>query len=253
MRKLLTACVLTVLILAISGTVQASLSWSQMDFTNIIDGGVTYDENGGNVVVDGTAFFDKVQEYGNPVSFQKIGGDGINNPVTGNFAMFGIFDYTDTDGVLAWAISNPTTDVALEIRAWGVSLDLDRDGDGDYSEHFTLNATDIPGVDYLTANFYELSQHGCTEVAAIGDVFSIWIDMALDAENSQVALSVVIDGFTTDNWGSIDAYLMAGELIGPYPESGYWTPGSGIRVAAIPEPATIALLGLGGLLLRKRK
>jgi len=243
-------CIVTALLICLCGFVQAAPTWQQIDFTSIVDGGVSYDADGGNVVVDGTAFYDKLQEYSFPVSVQKKGGDGINNPVSGNFAMFGIFNYDPQDaGILGWLAGNPNTTMAFELRAWGVNLDLDRDGDGDFVEHFTLNATDMPGVDYLKATFSDIAAWGCTEVAP-----GIWLDVALLA-NSRLAMSVVINGFP-GKWGDVDAYLMGGSLIGPYEESGYWTPGSGIRVAAVPAPGAIMLgmmgTGLVGWLRRRR-
>ena len=144
MKKSITIAFLAGMI-CLCGVVQAgeSLEWKQIDFTQILGGGISYDAGGGNVVKSGTAFHNAVTAAGNPVSFQKIGGDGVNNPVTGNFAMFGAFKYSDTDNVLPWIMSNANTQLAFEFRAWGVNLDFNNDSNSDYTEHFTLNAKDI--------------------------------------------------------------------------------------------------------------
>ena len=58
---------------------------------------------------------------------------------------------------------------------------------------------------------------------------------------------IITDG---DDSAALNAYVAAGKLLGTV---FYNTATSKTEVTAVPEPATIALLGLGGLLLRKRK
>jgi hypothetical protein len=228
-------------VLVLCGSAQA-ITWTQADFTHLVEGGFSYSASGENVVTAGSAFNDAigVNDY---LGTQIIGGDGEETTVEGNFAMYGLFQYDDSEGALELAADNPDSPLALEFRAWGVEYAT---GGG---ENFTLNAVDMPGVDYLTSTFNELGTWGYSEVAP-----GIWVDIALSEANpGYVAMAVVIENFIA--WpGDIDTALVAGALTGPYQEEGDpYTPGSGIRVAIVPEPATLALLGLGGLLLRKRK
>ncbi len=61
-------------------------------------------------------------------------GDGIDNPVTGNFAFFGVFEYSDPDNVFAWAQANGDTPLAIEAEGpragFPVNSHCDRDHKG---------------------------------------------------------------------------------------------------------------------------
>ncbi|HAL44706.1 MAG: hypothetical protein A2Y12_05070 [Planctomycetes bacterium GWF2_42_9] len=234
---------LTVLILCISSAAFAT-TWSQVDFTCTLGGAMSYDQSGDNVVTAGTAFYDTITS-GGYLGTQLIGGDGVNQQVSGNFAVYGLFSFSDTANVLSWVAGNANTLFAYEFRAWSVNLDFNNDNLSDYTESFTLNATDMPGVDYLKATFNDLSTWGYTEMAP-----GVFVDLAIGGSNC-VALSIVIDGFATNNWSDVNARILPGVLQGYTPGV---TPGSGIRVAMIPEPATMCILAIGSLIaLRKRK
>jgi len=236
MKKLCLAAV----ILCLCAAVQAT-TWQQVDFTCLASGAVSFDASGDNVVVPGTAFYNKIRSDGF-LGTQLNGGDGINVEVAGNFAMYGVFSYNDSDSVLPWLMANTNTLMAYEFRAWGVKMDFNGDNIADMTENFTLNAVDIPGIDYLKATFAQMSQWGYTELAP-----GIFVDIAISG--SCAALSVVIDGFTHTGWTDFNAYLLTSVLQGPSQN----TPGSGVRVMAIPEPMTICLLGFGALSLFGRK
>ncbi len=232
----------------VASQAQAELSWDQVDFDSLLSGAVSYDPTGGNVVVSGRAFYETIRGDG-WLGTQLIGGDGDNEEVAGNFAMYGVFHYNDADNVLGWVMSNPAALLAFEIRARNVQLDFDGDALTDFAEHFTLNATGMPGVDYLKATFADMSQWGYTALAP-----GVMFDIALDTNNKYAALSIVIDGLSNDGWDTyfpdgFDAILLSGTLQGPSQSS----PGSGIRIGVVPEPTTMGLLALGGLALSRRR
>ncbi len=230
---------LAVVVLCLCASVQAT-TWQQVDFTCLASGAVSFDASGDNVVVAGSAFYSKIRSDGF-LGTQLNGGDGINDEVVGNFAMYGVFSYDDSDSVLPWLTANANTLMAYEFRAWGVKMDFNGDNVADMTESFTLNATGMPGVDYLQATFAEMGQWGYTELAP-----GVFVDIAILGDCA--ALSVVIDGFTHTGWTDFNAYLLTSMLQGPSQN----TPGSGVRVMAIPEPATMAILCLGGLLIRRK-
>ena len=236
MLVLLGVCAVSISVLA--APVQGAI-WQKVPFTHLQGGAISYDATGDNVVVAGTAFYDAIHAPGSSLGTQLVGGDGINKEVAGNFAMYGVFTYTDTDNVWGWAMAHPNTTLALEVRAWGVGLDVTGDGKSDLTEHFTLDAKDMPGVDYLTATFAELAGWGYTEVAP-----NVWLDIAV-IDGSTAALSVVMDGYTEAGLPDMNARLLDGEggLIQYWPPH---TPGSGLYVAAVPEPASLIVWSLFG-------
>jgi hypothetical protein len=239
MKRLAAVCaILAVVCLGSSAEGSITPSWDMIGFDTLHHGAFSYNADGSNVVVSGSAFVNGLSSDGF-LGTQVIGGDGINKTVEGNLAIYGVFHYVDTDNVLSWAMSNPNTLLALEIRARDVKVDIDRDGDSDFTERFTLDAVGSP-IDFLTATFAELATWGYTELAP-----GVWMDIALGADN-MVALSIVIDGFTTDNpWpATINANLLESTLGGPV--AGV-TPGSGVRLAAIPEPSAFIVWSLLGL------
>jgi hypothetical protein len=235
---------LTAVILCLAGTAMATATaWQQIDFTCLASGAVSFDASGDNVVVAGSAFYNKITSD-KVLGTQLNGGDGIDVEVAGNFAMYGVFSYSDSTSVLPWLMANANTLMAYEFRAWGVKMDFNGDNISDLTENFTLNATGMPGVDYLKATFGQMSQWGYTELAP-----GVFVDIAV-VNSSCAALSVVIDGFTHAGWTDFNAnLLMSLPLQGPSSN----TPGSGVRVMAIPEPATMSILALGALGLIRRK
>lgn len=237
--------VLSILILLLFAAGVSADPWKTVVFDSISDGAVSYDKDGSNVVTSGTAFHTALTT-GGYLGTQKIGGDGINNPVTGNFGVYGVFHYTDNDGVLAWTQANANTPLDIEVRARDLHLDLDNSGTFtsgvDLIDNYKLAAVDMPAVDYLTASFFELGAWGYVELAP-----GIWMDIAVaptNATSGYAAMSVVIDGFTLhDGSTSLNVNILDG-LLGGYVPGNYV--GSSIRITPVPVPGA-ALLGVLGL------
>ena len=229
-----------VALLVFCATASADLSWQMVGFDSLSHGAVSYDKSGANIVTAGTAFHDTLTGDGY-LGVQIVGGDGIDRAVEGNFGVYGVFNYTDTDNVLGWATANPDTLLAIEVRARGLQLDVGGDGVADLADNYKLNADDVPET-YLTATFNELATWGYTEIAG-----GVWLDIALsDSHPGMAAMSVVIEDFVLHpelDLDSLEADLLAGALGGPVP--GNYV-GSGIRVAPVPVPGAV-LLGILGL------
>jgi hypothetical protein len=232
-----------VALLASSAVALGDLSWQGVTFDYLHGGAFSYDASGDNVVVSGSAFYNAITS-GGYLGTQIVGGDGIDDPVYGNFAVYGVFSYTDNAGVLGWLTANPNTPVAIEIRAWGLRF---THGGGD---NWTLDAKDMAGTEYLSATFAELGQWGYTDIA---DAETVWLDLALmptSATTGYVAMSVVMEDFVLHGGAFPDFSdtLLPGVLQGYTPGV---TPGSGIRVAQlpvvvpVPGAALLAALGVG--------
>ncbi len=234
MKRLMTICLAAAMIAVFSQAAMADLDWKFVSFDSVIGGGFTYDASGDDVISNSNSAFKTAM--GDTLSVQQIGGDGENNPVTGNFAFFAAMNYTDNDNVFGWAQNIATTPLAIEICAHTLVFS------NKMEDYFALDARDMPNVDYLTASLAELGLWGCTELAD-----DIWMDIAVDPINKRVAISIVMDQFFLQNAPDIDTYLEAGNLDG---QTQSWR-ASGIYLAAVPEPATMVLLGIGGLLVRK--
>ena len=224
------------LVLFVACSAQADLTWKQADFLSLSSGVISYDAGGANVVASGSAFYDAAKY----TSMQIVGGDGIDNPISGNLAVYGVFNYDDTeDNVWGTLAANPDSLFALEIRAENLQFDFDWDGTKDAQDNFRLTAGDFPET-YLTATFNELAGWGNTEIAS-----GVWLDVIVDPVlfPNQVALSLVIDGFVLpDTYTSFDADLLACDLGQAVPGH---LKGSGIRVAVIPAPGALLLAGIG--------
>lgn len=226
-------------LLVLTTAAWGDLAWKQVDFTNLVAGAVSYDAGRDNVVVAGTSFYETIRS-GGLLGTQLVGGDGIDVEVEGNFAVYGVFNYSDPDNVLGWATANSSTLLAIELRAWG--LEFSPSG---ATDSFTLDAKDMPGTDYLTATFAELGTWGYTDIA---DAENVWMDVFVlptSASAGIAAVSIVIEDFELHGptFPDFDQMLVAGPLQGYTPGV---TPGSGIRVAPVPLPGA-ALLGVLGL------
>lgn len=240
MKKLL--IVLAVLTMAVS-PVLANQTY-KATLNSVLTGGLSYDKTGANVVTSGTAFMNAISAAGNPVSTQKVSGDNIDNPVTGNFAFFGVFTYTD-NGALAYAASNPDQLLSLEFNAHTLQFYLS--GIGTYDEYLAIDGRDS-GVPLL-ATFSELGDPGCTEIAA-----GIWMDIWTGEYLGQdvVALSFVIDGFSDDDTDALldslgmttaNADLLAGDLNTNY-DTNRWRISS-VAITPVPVPGAVVLGGIG--------
>lgn len=240
MKKLTAISIVAAMVLGLIAPVQGAVltSCQSVVFDSLAHGAFSYDASGDNVVVAGTAFYDAIRADGY-LGTQLVGNDGNNVEVAGNFAMYGVFHYVASDDVISWLASNINNLLAFEVRAWGVNVDLNGDNISDLTENFTLDAKGMPG--FLTATLPELAAWGYTELAP-----GIWADIAVGPNNNNyAALSIVIDGFTTDNWGDVDATLLAGDLQG---YTAGQTPGSGVRMAALPEPTAVLVWSALGVL-----
>jgi len=241
-------------LLAATVPVGATTVWQNVGFDTLWDGAISYDDNGGNVVVPGTAFYDKVHYdpyLGTPTA-------------PGNIGVYGVVEYSDPHNVLGWAASHPTTPFGLEFRLQidVPAFDTDADLNADFSDHFKLVGTDV-GVAALTTTFAELAAPGYVEL--IPNI--VWMDLALDSTNypGKAAFALVLNGFqntsgwTLDNSGMLNGLVVPSStgvpLGGPVPNN---LVGSGLLVGhAIPEPMTMACLfmgvtGLAGYIRKRR-
>lgn len=250
MRRAL--AVLTLAAVVCIGVPAEAVTWMDSQFTYISDGAVSYSDTGSNVVVSGGAFYEKITGNG-LLGVQRIHGDGIDNPVSGNFALYGEVSYTDS-GALAWAATNPTSLFGLEVRLRDVEFGVDLDGDNiNERDNLVLDANDIPGVSYLTATFNELAAPGYTEVGP-----GVWLDLFVSTipNDNRAAISVVIENFPYHVGVDVEADIIPGALEGP--TAGHYV-GSGMRITPIdpvPEPITMitasfGLLGLGRYVRRR--
>lgn len=235
--KLKSVVVPVVLLSALVAPAMADPSWQLVPFNYVYAGGLSYDPTGGNVVTDTSMFKTSMSAGHVPLSTQKIGGDGVDNPVTGNFAFWGTFAYTDNYGVLGWAAAHPNTPLALEIGAHPLNF-IDPVSEFEFSNYFALDAR--PTTNYLKASYAELGAWGCTEIGN-----GIWMDIVV-APNSPttgtVAISIVMQDFDLGPT-ALEVKVKSGPLDG---EIGNWR-ASGMRIAPIPAPGAAALgfLGLG--------
>lgn len=244
MRTFMVFCVVAVV--ALVGSQAWATTWQMVGFDSVDHGAVSYDAGGGNVVVPGSAFYTGIGAD-HILGTQVVGGDGIDLEVMGNFAVYAVVNYSDPDGVFAWAATHPNVPFDLEMRMEG--LQVLTTSLGTLVDNWRLG-DDGPA---LVTSFAELGEWGYVELAP-----GVWMDIAVDqvAFPGKAAISVVLDGFQLHDGAvpSFDGVLIAGDLGGPVP--GYKV-GSGMRINAVPEPITLlgvglAITGLGRYVRRRR-
>ena len=106
--------------------------------------------------------------------------------------------------------------------------------------------------------------NSCSAILNIGAAGAVDVDILAINTGGDATLTTLIDITTggvmkvlisEDGLNDLVRARRAGQLVGDGGASGIkiYDDGAGKAVAEVPEPITIALLGLGGLLLRKRR
>jgi hypothetical protein len=238
------------MVLVLSGVAQAKLN---AEFPSIIRGALSYNATGGNIIEAGNAVYDL---FKGP-SDEPLGVMSGGVVLQGNFAFYGVCTYDDSEGALAWAMSHPLLPLGLEVRAHGLQFDTDNDQTSNFSDCFTLDISNNVG---FPVSFAELADDGYTDLTYGQGNMRVWFDIALGDEQpglneGEVAISIIMDGFMyngdADPMEGKTAFVNAIVVPGDLGCDSFETNLSGIRI--VPEPATIAILSLGGLLLRRKK
>jgi hypothetical protein len=249
MKKLVTICAVVLVVLAVSSVVQAS---TVVDFTGVAlrpanDGTSGYGTITENVAQDGAA-------VSTSFAGQKVyyGTDFFNGTLLSNMSYI---QYTYKIS----SANNPYINLAIT------------DGLGHYAVMAALNATKTGVIGDLTAETVKTTFAGACAVYESSDTSVLangaranWADVSgwslLAIGGTRVLNSTELQFGLPQARGPVTDGLaiLWGDSLGNYMgNKDIWGVSVGANgaeyVAGVPEPMTLALLGLGGLLLRRKK
>lgn len=228
MKKSTAICAVAAAILTVSHSAHAAIE--TIPFTDVINGVVSYDHSGDNVVQAGTEFWDA-----NETHFYTGTPDSMWDDLTGNFGLWAKVRFTDPDDSLATFAANPNLLYSWVIEGSGILFDET----SDMATYFGSAVLDATGWDEagLFATPAQLDA-GYVKVANADP--DVWLDISVaswsGAADDEITITIVMDNWAVNRSGmsDFDAVIQPGTL----------GAGSGITATLVPEPASLMVWGL---------